>query len=329
MKSRIKQIRLVGKGKAVKRSQQAQRTLWKQVDRSSLPDFVRQFYGVSQGELQRKVKRPNQPVVRSTPVVVVEPSPVLAAVPAQSPRPAPPVFSGIESQLSRDSAPAGAVEHSLPVATQRVVEACPPVPVVVADATPPMPVSTDDGEVPCAPEPCQCEHFRPTWSYARHFGNWLLVILCCSGAFLFGSVSAFGFTSFWSIAALIWFSWRAPREVSFECFTCVLDRVSRRTKSDRQLLSFAFRTLFMTSRDQSRFRELKLRLEAQMRLQHPEWTQERVTLGVLSVLRGVSKMFAHEMQWVGTLETQLSAMKKAHQFAKTGTFSSGRQLPQV
>ncbi len=85
----------------------------------------------------------------------------------------------------------------------------------------------------------------------------------------------------------------------------------------------------MTSRDQSRFRELKLRLEAQMRLQHPEWTQERVTLGVLSVLRGVSKMFAHEMQWVGTLETQLSAMKKAHQFAKTGTFSSGRQLPQV
>jgi hypothetical protein len=289
------------------RKRSPQHTLWRQVQRETLPEFVKQFYGVSQVTQQRnKVKRSGQPVRNVVPpVVAVEhrPDPVVApqAFPCANP-------------------------VSLPM-PQPTFCAEMPSPMMMPPCE--MPVVADEVEIPCATEPCRCEYYKHVWSYKRHACHIALALALVLLPSLFSSLAVTLATLYLVLVVFVWFSWPAKRVVDFECLTCVLDRVCSRVGADRQLLSFAFRTLFMTSRDQSRWRELKLRLEAQMRIQHEDWSQEQITSAILLIIRGVSRMFEHEMQWVETVKVQLVAMEKAHQFARTGEFSGGRQLPQA
>jgi hypothetical protein len=113
----------------------------------------------------------------------------------------------------------------------------------------------------------------------------------------------------------------------FQCFKCALDTACRKTHADRQLVSFAFRTLLMSGRTQDRFRELKLRLESIIKASHPGWSQEAITNHVLKTNRAVSRLFKHENQWVSTIGYQLTSLKKAHSFAHEGILPSGGKLP--
>jgi hypothetical protein len=117
------------------------------------------------------------------------------------------------------------------------------------------------------------------------------------------------------------------RALKTRCFVCSLDRAAKVWRVDRDMLAFAFNLTLLTTRDQTRLRELKMRLDGWIHKERPHWGQVAQTAQILRCLYAVGDLLEVEIDVVNHIGRQIPSLRHVHAFATSGA-TSGGFLPQ-
>lgn len=118
-----------------------------------------------------------------------------------------------------------------------------------------------------------------------------------------------------------------PHTVTRKCLRCAIMDASIAHSVHFDMLAFAYRTMFLSSRDVLRFKELKMRLESWCRTNREDWTDFRTTVNIVATMGAIGDLLENELLWVSELETGLTELTRAHMFATKGVFSDTSLLP--